>query len=182
MWPKLGIFLRTKVLPAINTLGQNSAVSPVGQISPPAPPESVSVNVAGEYMHISISHNAPIQKGVRYFSEISSSPTSGLIQFSQPLVIDHGTSRTSHPFPLPTKTSGGATQHYSVRSYCQYPGSQPSEPTVAQGSPFSMSGSTEMDLLPSNGSGTASNSGQQGGYGLGMFQLRPVVSPKRNLG
>jgi hypothetical protein len=159
------------LLDAINRLALSTGGSATGEITGPKPPDSVSVAVGGEFMHISIAHSGQLQRNIRYFSEISTSPA-----FAQPIVIDHGSSRTSHPFPLPTKDSGGHVQSYYVRSYAQYPGSPPSTPTVAGGfgSPtaFQMSGSTELTLLPSNGSGTAPNSGQSAGQGLGKTQTR----------
>lgn len=155
----------------INRLALNSGISPTGDVPAPKAPDAVNVSVGGEYMHVSISHSGPLQRNIRYFTEVSTSP-----QFNQPLVIDHGSSRTSHPFPLPTKTSLGATQSYYVRSYAQYPGGPPSSPTVAGGlgnpTAFTMSGTTEMDLLPSTGSGTAPNNGQAAGQGLGKVQQR----------
>jgi hypothetical protein len=163
--------LHQNIIDAINRLAQNSAVSAIGEIQPPKAPDSVSVKVAGEFMHVSINHGGQLQKNVRYFTEVSTTPT-----FSAPIVIDHGSSRTSHPFPLPAKDDAGAAQSYYVRSYAQYPGSQPSEPTVVGGTgaptAHTMTGSTQMTLLPSTGSGTAANNGQQAGAGLGKTLTR----------
>lgn len=178
-FPKLGLFLRNSILPAINALGQNAAVAPVGKIAAPAPPESVNVTTAGEYMQVTVNHSAPIQKGVQYLTHISTNP-----QFSQPIVHDHGASRSPAPFPLPTKDATGANHSYYVGTVAQYPGSDPSPMTYYGGSspaPITMGGTTQMALLPSTGSGTGSNSGQQSGVGLGTVQMRPAVSPKRNL-
>ena len=159
------------IVDAINRLAVNAGLSPTGDVPAPKPPDTVNVSVGGEYMHVSIAHSGSLQRNIRYFTEVSTTP-----QFNQPLVIDHGSSRTSHPFPLPTKTSLGATQNYYVRSYAQYPGGPPSSPTVAGGlgnpTAFTMSGATEMDLLPSTGSGTAPNNGQAAGQGLGRVQQR----------
>lgn len=168
--PRLGQLLQN-VIDGINTLAKNTASSAVGDMAAPKAPDSVAVTTGGEYMHVSISHSGQLQRNIRYFTEVSTTPN-----FSQPIVIDHGSSRTSHPFPLPTKTAAGATQSYYVRSYAQYPGSGPSEKTVVGGvgSPtaFTMGGSTGMNLLPSTGSGTAPNTGQSAGQGLGKTQTR----------
>ena len=86
------------------------------------------MNTAGEMMHISINHSGALQRGVRYFSEVSTTPS-----FNQPLVIDHGTSRTSHPITLPTNDASGNTQSYYVRSYAQDPGGPPSSPYTVGG-------------------------------------------------
>ena len=169
-WPKLGILLRTRFQTAVNTVAQAAGVAPVGQVSAPSSPQGVDVAVAGEMMHVSIADNAPLQRGIRYFTEVANNPS-----FTQPIVIDHGASRTSHPFPLPTMDSNGNTQSWYVRSYSQLPGSQPSVPVVFGGtSPTAvqMAGSTKLTLLPSTGSGTASGNGQQAGSGLGKTLLR----------
>jgi hypothetical protein len=163
--------LLQNIIDAVNKVAQNAGVSATGEIPAPKPPDSVSVTTAGEMMHISISHSGPLQRGVRYFSEIASA-TSGTPEFGRPIIKDHGTSRTPEPFTLPTKDSTGATHQYMVRSYAQNPGGPPSAPTIASGGPFTMAGSTQMTLLPSTGSGTAPNSGQSAGQGLGKVQNR----------
>ena len=179
VYPKLGIFLRTKVQPAINAIGRAAGVAPVGEVTAPLPPQVVSVSTAGEMMHVSITDNAPLQRGARYFTEVATNPA-----FSSPIVIDHGASRTSHPFPLPTNDSKGVPQNFYVRSYSQYPGSAPSKPVTHGGAvpiPIVMNGSTSMTLLASTGSGTAAGNGSQGGSGLGRVLLRPAVAAKRTV-
>ena len=180
IWPKLGVLLRSKLIPAINQLGSAQGVAPVGETSPPSSPQAVSVATAGEIMHVSISDNQPVSRNVRYFTEVANNPA-----FSQPIVIDHGASRTSHPFPLPTMDGSGNKQNWYVRSYSQYQGSQPSKPVVYGGTQpiaVNMTGSTQLSLLSSTGSGTADNNGQQGGSGLGKVLQRPLSGPKRNVG
>jgi hypothetical protein len=178
-WPRLGQWLRSNLIPAINNIGKQLAVSPVGAMGAPDPPQSIQVKAAGEYAHVQITDNAKLQKGVQYFTEVSTSPS-----FSQPIVIDHGASRTSHPFPLPTQDDDGNPVTYYFRSYKQYHGSDPSAHVVYGGqSPtgITMSGSTQMTLLPSTGSGTAAGNGQQGGQGLGKVILRATPQPKRSV-
>jgi hypothetical protein len=155
-----------RMIDGVNTLADNLGGSAVGRLAPPSPINGVTIKKSGEMLHIQISHSGPIQQGVRYFSEIS---TSG---GSQPIVIDHGTSRTSHPISLPTKDDAGNTVQYTLHSYNQLPGSDPTPRVAYPGNPFTMSGTTHMTLLPSTGSGTASNSGQQVGSGLGKRQRR----------
>jgi hypothetical protein len=179
-WPKLGILLRTKFQTAVNAVAQAAGVAAVGQVAAPSSPQAVSVAVAGEMMHVAIADNAPLQRNIRYFTEVANNPS-----FSQPIVIDHGASRTSHPFPLPTMDADGNTQSWFVRSYSQYPGSQPSKPVVFGGNnptALTMAGTTRLTLLPSTGSGTAANNGQQGASGLGKVLLRPATGPKRQVG
>jgi hypothetical protein len=154
-----------------NTLATNTATSATGENQAPKSPDSVQVKVSGELMHIQINHAGELQRGIRYFSEVSTNPS-----FSQPLVIDHGSSRTSHPISLPTKDDSGKMVNYYVRSFAQYLSSQPSQPTVVGGlgkpTVFNMAGSTQMTLLPSTGSGTAPSTGQAAGQGLGKVQRR----------
>lgn len=159
------------IIDGVNTVADNTASSAVGRLAPPPPINGVSVKVSpnGEQAHIQIADNGNIQQGIRYFTEIANNEN-----FSQPIVIDHGTSRTSHPITLPTQDDDGSTHNWFARSYSQLPGSDPSPPVVYGGkSPtsFTMNGSTKLTLLPSTGSGTAANNGQQGGSGLGK-QLR----------
>jgi hypothetical protein len=176
---RLGTLI-SRIIKAVNQTASSSGVAPVGQSSPPTAPEALKVTAAGELAHIQITHNAPINRGVQYLTEVSTNP-----QFAQPLIIDHGCSRTSHPINLPTKTAAGATHSYYFRSYSQYHGSPPSDYVVFGGSgsptPVTMIGSTQMDLLPSTGSGTASPNGSQGGSGLGKVAQRPAQGPKRQV-
>lgn len=177
--PRGGALL-SRIIKAVNELSGNIAATPIGQLAPPDPPDAVNVASSGEMVHVQITHNAPVNRGVQYFTEVSNTPS-----FSRPIVIDHGASRTSHPFPLPTKDSLGNTQKWYFRSYAQYHGSPPSAPTVFGGAsnptPVTLTGATELDLLPSNGSGTASPTGAQGGQGLGTFLSRPALRVKRKV-
>lgn len=169
--PKLARLIQD-VIDGVNRTATNAGVSATGEVSPPKAPDAVTVKVAGEMMHVSISHSGPVERGVQYFTEIHTSPS-----FGQPIVSHPGTSRTPPPFPLPTYPDGGGSKtNYYVRAYVQNPGGPPSPVTVAGGvgSPtaFNMNGSTQMTLLASHGSGTAPNTGQSAGQGLGKFQKR----------
>jgi hypothetical protein len=182
----LGSFLR-RTIAAVNQLATNAGVAAVGKTAPPPSIDSIQVKGAlrngvitapGELLHWTLTHNQSINKGVRYFSEIDTDPN-----FTQPHVIDHGASRTGL-LHLPTLLDDNSTvQTYYMRSYAQYPGSDPSKPTVlgnlggAIG--IRMSGTTATTLLPSTGSGTANVSGQQGGKGLGTVLQRPAPQAKR---
>lgn len=178
VWPRLGVLLRTKLIPAINTLGQNAAVAPVGQIAPPARPGSVNVKVAGEIAHVTIDDPQPLQRGAQYHVELANNP-----QFSQPHVEHLGSSRGRF-LTLPTNDDGGAPLNWYARAYTQYQGSQPSGFTYHGGdapAAFTMGGTTNLTPLPSTGSGTASSNGQQGGSGLGKVVFRPAPSAKRSV-
>jgi hypothetical protein len=169
MWPRLGVYLRSYLKPAIETTAQNAAVDTESNIAAPAPPESIAVTTSGEYMQVVVNHTAPIQKGVQYITHIATNP-----QFLNPVIHDHGSSRCPPPFQLPTKDSGGNTHNYYVGTVVQYPGSPPSKPTYFGGvtpAPVTMAGTTQMDIQPGTGSGTASNGGQPF-VGLGKSQVR----------
>lgn len=168
------------VLQNIIDTSNKTAQQSIGNTNPPTAPDSVNVKMTGEMAHVSITHNASINRGIQYLTEVSNSSS-----FSSPIVVDHGSSRTSHPFPLPTMDDQGNQQTYYFRSLAQYPGSGPSEKTVygnASG-PIGLkpTGTTKMTLLPSGGSGTASPDGGQGGQGLGVFPTRGPQGPKRKV-
>lgn len=172
--------LLQRIITAINNSSQAAGVAPVGQVSAPTPPDGIQVAAAGEMVHVSLTHNAPVNRGVEYFTEISNNPA-----FNQPVVYHHGTSRTPPPFPLPSKTTAGATQNYYLRSYSQYRGGPPSTPVVFGGAsnptPVTLGGSTQLTLLPSSGSGTAPANGQSAAQGFGKQSTRPAVGPKRSV-
>jgi hypothetical protein len=184
----LGSLLR-RTINAVNTLSLNSGVAAVGKT--PAPPKVDSISISGtqsgntftcpsEILHIALTHNQAVAKGVRYFTEVDTNS-----QFTQPHVFDHGTSRSLFA-TLPTYSSAGVQATYYLRSYAQYPGSDPCEPTVfgnlSGSTAIKMTGSSVTALLPSTGSGTASPQGQQGGLGLGKDLVRPKPVPKRSIG
>ncbi len=179
-----------RLIQAVNTLAKNAGVAAVGKVSPPPPVDSISVSgnapsngiltvPNSEVLHWTIQHNQEVHKGVHYFSEIDTSPS-----FTNPHVIHHGTSRTGF-LSLPTKNSSNVQQTYYLRSYAQYPGSDPAKPTVLGGSSgaigIRMGGTSQTSLLPSTGSGTAAANGSQGGHGFGVVLTRPAPTTKRNV-
>lgn len=171
--PFLGSLLRRVIL-GINTLALNTATSATGEIARPKPIDSVNVTAMGEFLHVVHNHGGELQRGIHYFTEIGVDDP----KFAQPIVIHHGTSRNTI-IPLPTNITGGATpvpHNYYVRAYAQYLSSQPSVPTVYGGASnptaIQMGGTTVGTPLPSTGSGTGANTGQQGGSGFGKVQKR----------
>jgi len=173
--PELGQLLQD-VIDGVNHVATNASVSAVGDVSAPKAPDSVSVNVAGEMAHISINHTGELNRGIHYFSEITSDDPACA---GQPITVHHGATRTPSPIVLPTtRTSGTSTvpNNYKIETYAQYPGGPPSAKVLAKtttgSTSFKMGGSTNMSLLPGHGSGTASNNGGQRGQGFGSFQHR----------
>ena len=167
---KLGIFLRRYVLPTINSAAQASAVSPKGQLPPPAPPESVKVTTAGEMMQVVVNHNAPIIRGAHYIYHMATNPA-----FLDGQIHVEPASRAPMHFVAPTFQGNGTTKHnYYHAVQVQYPGGPPSEPVYyGGGTPTAtqLNGSTALDIQPGTGSGTAQNGGQTF-QGLGKAPIR----------
>lgn len=183
--PLLGQLLQRLII-AINRTAKNASVSPISELPPPDPVDATSVQgtlsgnvltAPGEILHFTHTHNSPVQRGIQYITEIDTDPN-----FPRPHQIDAGGSRSGFVH-LPAKTSGGDAQGYYLRVTPQYHGSTPQTPTVFGGNinptKIVMTGSTQMDLLPSQGAGTAFP--QQGGQGLGKVQQRSPLEPKRKL-
>lgn len=189
-----------KIITAVNSLASNVGASAVGKLPPPPPIQSINVQgtqngntltAPSETLHWTLNHTQSVDKHVRYFTEIATEPN-----FLQPHVIDHGASRTGI-LHLPSQDSNGNPQAYYVRSYPQYHGSDAQKHTTFGGAAgatkivmtaptVTVAGTTysvpsQTTLLPSTGSGTASNTGQQGGKGLGTVLTRPAPGPKRSL-
>lgn len=169
MAKKLGQYLRRYVATAIQTTASNAAVGASGNIPAPAPPESVDVATSGEMIQVRVNHVAPIQKGVHYIFHLATNP-----QFSNAQIEAKPATRAPMHFVAPTKDSTGATHDYYVAVQTQYVGSKPSAPTYYGGSApakINLGGTTQLDILPGTGSGTASNGGQTF-VGLGKSQVR----------
>jgi len=159
-----------KIIDAVNTLADNVGSSAVGRLTAPPPINGLNVTVGGEFAHITVNHNAPIRQGIHYFVEVATNPN-----FIGAHPIHFGTSRTRDPIHLAPLDSSGAPQSWYARGFCQYVGSDPSVPVAYGGtrpSPIVTTGTTRLTWNPSTGSGTASNSGSQIGWGFGKVQER----------
>lgn len=159
-----------KLITAVNSLADNGGYSAVGR--PPAPPpiNAINVKTGGEYAHVTIDHSGEIQQGVHYFVEVANNSN-----FIGAHPIHFGTSRTRDPIHLAPLDDAGNAQSYYMRAFAQYPGSDPSQPVNYGGptpTPITTTGTTKLTWQPSTGSGTASNTGQQIGWGFGRIQRR----------
>jgi len=167
---KLGIFLRRYVLPTINSAAQASAVSPKGQLPPPAPPESINVTTAGEMQQVVVNHTAPLIRGAHYIYSMATNPA----MLNAQIHVEPASRAPMH-FVAPTFQSDGTTKHsYYHAVQVQYPGGPPSPPTFFGGSvpvAVQLNGTTALDIQPGTGSGTASNGGQTF-QGLGKAPIR----------
>jgi len=155
-----------KIIDSVNGLARNVAASAVGRSSAPPPINGINVKTSGEYAHITIDHAGEIQQGCHYFVEVANNEG-----FANAHPIHFGTSRTRDPIFLPAKDDAGNPQKWYVRGYAQYPSSSPSAP-VSYHSAVTTSGTTQLSLLPSTGSGTAKANGSQPGWGFGKIQVR----------
>ena len=169
--PSLGNLLR-RMSAAINRLGLNAGVSPVGSL--PAPPTIASLNIkaSGETVHATINDASECTTSREWYLEHSAD--NGLTWHVKHMGASRGTFLT-----LPSKTDSGATQPWIFRGYSQDPGSPPSEPIYFGGlSPIAvtLTGTTQLTPLASTGSGTASPLGSQGGWGRGKTPYRPAGS------
>ena len=166
--PSLGNLLR-RMVGAINNMANSAGVSATGKAAAPPNIGALNVKASGEIVHLTISDTSPIQKPIEYFIEHSTEPN-----FTNPYVVHLVSSRNAF-LNLPSKTDGGASQKWYFRAYSQQLGSDPSTPVYYGGKTpvgITLSGSTQLTPLTSTGSGTASNTGGQGGWGRGKVQQR----------
>jgi hypothetical protein len=170
--------LLTDLIDQIGNGFSQLGVQTSGKVQPPAPLENLSVVANNGTVHAVLTHNAPVNKTIRYFVEASANDDS----FAQPHVFDLGTSRSLFT-SLPNKDGNGATINWKFRAYSQYHGSDPSEALTLGGpfkpTPVNVGGSAQFTPLPSTGSGTAPANGQRAGQGLGVDFQRPAIGPKR---
>lgn len=167
--PRQGTLIQ-KLITAVNTLAENTASSAVGRIEPPPPINAINVKVSGEFAHVTLDHSGEIQQGIHYFVEAANNPN-----FIGAHPIHFGTSRTRDPIHLAPKDDDGNPQNWYMRAFSQYPGGGPSKPVNFGGpepTPIMTTGATQLTWQPSTGSGTASNTGQQVGWGFGRVQRR----------
>lgn len=184
--PLTGSLLQ-RFIDAVNRGLGRANVSVSGELPAPPPVDSISVKgtlsgntltAPGEFLHFVHTHNVPLNRGIRYITEIDTDPN-----FPSPHQIADTTSRSGFVM-LPTNNDTPALVNYYLRVTPQYHGSAPAKPTVFGGlqgpTAINMSGTTNATLLTSQSGGTAKPG--QGGQGLGAVAVRgPVGGPKRNL-
>jgi len=187
--PLIGQLLQ-RVISGVNQLAKNVSAGSMGELDAPPPVDGTEVagtydsttnttTVDGEVLHFVHTHNAPINRNIKYVTEIDTDPS-----FPNPHPIKETSSRSGFSH-LPANTGDGLSQHeYYLRVTTQYPGSTPSRPTVFGGvqgaTKILMTGNSNVDLLTSQSGGTARPG--QGGKGLGPTPSRgPVGGPKRDL-
>lgn len=160
----------TQIAEAMDDLikGHNNIALPLGfdpnggEVTPPKVAQLVTQHLGNGVIDAAITDNSQIVKGVNYFIEYApANPVTGLVNWTNPRVIDLGSSRNATPFILPNGTWG-------IRAYSQYKaGGPPSAPVYGQPVTVNVSNnSTILPLLASQSSGTGMpNTG--GGHGAG---------------
>lgn len=177
--PFLGNYLEA-MFDQVNVALNHMGIDIKGKQQPPPPIASLNVASGSDHVHVTINDPSAVSKNVQYLVEYSVGDPS----FSQPHVEDLGSSR-GRIIPLPAKTGGGVTQTYYFRAYSQYAGSDPQTKKAYFGSlgaptAVTLTGSSTLNLLPSQGSGTGRPDGTQGGAGLGLVVQRQPVTTKRS--
>jgi hypothetical protein len=176
--PKLGLLLETW-FDSWNTSLNHLGMSATGLHQPPDPIAGLNIAAGSDHVHVTLTDASEIKKAAHYFVEYSvNDPT-----FAQPHVEHLGASR-GRVLALPAKDGLGAPQTYYFRAYSQYPGSDPQSKHIyfgTRGAPtaVTLTGSSQLTLLPSTGSGTGRADGTQGGSGFGSVLTRPSIQPKR---
>lgn len=177
-WPQLGMLLET-IFDNTDTMANHLGMDMKGKVA--APPQLAGLNVAAgsDHVHVTINDSSQVKKNIQYFVEWSVGDPS----FANPHVEHLGASR-GRVLALPAKNGVGATNTYYFRAYNQYLGSDPQSKKAyfgvnANPTPVTLTGTSQLTLMPSTGSGTAAPDGSQGGYGLGLPLQRPAPGPKR---
>ena len=178
-WPHLGVLLE-QMFDNVDTMANHLGVDMKGKVEPPPNLAGLNVSAGSDHVHVTITDNSQVKKNIKYFVEYSVNDPS----FANPHVEELGSSR-GKVLPLPAKpTGGGAATQYYFRAYSQYMGSNPAKKPIYFGTlgaptPVTLTGSSQLTLLPSTGSGTGAPDGSQGGSGLGIVLTRPAPGPKR---
>lgn len=176
--PHLALLLE-QMIAGINGLSDHAGFDPTGRVTPPPPIEALDVKANNGDVHVSLTHNAPINKNIRYFVEASTDPTFQNVDPAH--VFDLGATRGLFT-RLPPMDDDGQPQNWHFRAYSQYGGSNASEKTyfgtMLTPTPVPTGGTTQLTPLKSKGSGTAAPDGSQGGQGLGTDLRRLPLGAK----
>lgn len=177
--PHLGMLLE-QFFDQVGTSLQHIGVTPQGKAAPPPPIAGINVVAGSDHVHVTLTDSSQVKKNVQYIVEWSDNDPS----FANPHVEHLGASR-GRVLALAAKNSLGAQHQYYFRAYSQYLGSDPQTKQIyfgAKGAPtaVTLTGSSQLNYLPSPGSGTGRADGSQGGAGLGfVLQRPPTNAPKR---
>ena len=156
---------------AVNTLGTLTGVDATGHNSPPSPPQAINISAGSDHVHVTLNDTSQRSRALNYFLEWSVNDSG----FSRPH-LEQLTAGRGRVLALPAKDMSNNQYSYYFRGYSSYPGSETASSKIYYGTnlnptPVTLSGSSTLDILPSTGGGTASDSGMQPGEGFGTAQF-----------
>ena len=172
--PRLAPYFQN-IQDGINQAADAAGVDATQHKQQPDPPAKLNIKTAGELAHVTIEDHSARSRSLHYFLHVSTNTA-----FSNPHVVHMGVSRGT-VLNLPTNDDNGNPVKYYFRCHSMEPGSIKASDHVyhgQQGAPTAvqMSGSTNMTLLTSTGSGTNPTDGQKSrsGYGTPQFSNETV--------
>lgn len=174
--PHLGLLLQN-LFDGVDGIGNQIGVVGKGKLQPPDPIKAINVSAGTDHVHVTLHDPSSVRKGVQYFVEWATNPT-----FAGAHVEDLGSSR-GRVIGLPAKDQGNNPITYYFRATSQYHGSDAQANHIVFGGKFTptgvtLTGSSKLTLLSSQGSGTAPSDGSRPGLGLGRDIQRLPVGPK----
>lgn len=169
-FPRLGVALE-KMQDSVNQLGVLTGGDATQHTAPPDPPQSIQVAAGTDHVHVTLTDSSARSRALNYFVEYSVNDPN----FGQPHVEHLGASR-GRVLSLPAKNMDGDTLNYYFRGYSGYLGSRTASPKIYHGTnlvptPVTLTGTSQLNLLNSTGSGTNSTTGQVAGTGYGRPQF-----------
>ena len=177
--PHLGKLLE-QLIEGLNGISNHVGVDPTGKVAPPDPHQALNVVAGTDHVHVTITDNSQVKKNVQHFVEWSTDPAFGPGNAH----VEHLGSSREKVLALPAKDGTGAVIQYYFKSYGQYLGSDPQSEhkffgTPLAPTPVTLTGASQLTLLPAVGSGTGRPDGSESGSGLGIVLERPPQGPKR---
>lgn len=156
-----------------NTVEQQGNFNSTGDPQPPPNIQGINVQAANGHFQVSINHQGPIYRGVRYYVEHASNPN-----FTDPHIVPMHDSRNANVY------LGNVTRYW--RGYAAYPQSGPGSPAYHGGSqPIAVTGGGTAGpaFLKSQGSGTGLPGEGLSGPGPVPFRtLSPTPNSNTNSG
>jgi hypothetical protein len=176
--PHLGLLLE-QLFDGIDGISNHLGVNPTGKVEAPNAHQALNISAGSDHVHATITDNSKVKKNVQYFVEWSANDPA----FANPHTEHLGASR-ERVLALPAKDGNGVQIQYYFKSYGQYLGSDAQSKHTFFGTrfaptPVTLSGASQLTLLPAVGSGTGRSDGSQSGQGLGTVLERPPIGPKR---
>lgn len=169
-----------KIQDAINQTSTLAGTDPTQHSSQSPAPNAINVSAGSDHVHVTINDNGQRPRAHNYFVEWSANDP----KFLAPHMEFFGPSR-GKVLALPALDENSDQISYYFRAYAHTLGAKSASPKVVFGgnmapTAVTLSGSSTLALLPSQGGGTASTNGQQGGQGFGTAQFaKPgALSPK----